>query len=73
VLEVALLGYLGPGAGLSMIGALLAVACMILLALVAPVVYPIRAFLAWRRRRKQSANGAIVAPSQSGEGAHGAC
>lgn len=48
-----LVGYMGPGAGLTMLGALFAVACVLFLAILAPIVYPIRAFLAWRRRCKE--------------------
>lgn len=48
----ALLGYVGPGAGLSMLGALFAVICVILLALLGPILFPIRMYLSWRRRRR---------------------
>lgn len=46
------LAYIGPGAGLSMIGTLLAVIGVLLLALVAPVLYVVQ-FL-WRLTRKRS-------------------
>jgi hypothetical protein len=48
-----LLAYIGPGAGLSMLGALVAVACVLLLALIAPILYPIRLLRAWLRRRRE--------------------
>jgi hypothetical protein len=48
-----LLAYIGPGAGLSMLGALFAVACVLLLALIAPLLYPIRLLRAWLRRRRE--------------------
>lgn len=48
-----LIGYMGPGAGLSMLGALLAVACVLFIAILAPILYPIRAFRAWRRRCRE--------------------
>lgn len=46
------LAYIGPGAGLSMIGTLLAVIGVLLLALLAPVLYVVQ-FL-WRLTRKRS-------------------
>ncbi len=48
-----LLGYVGPGAGLSMMGALLAVTCVILLALLAPLLYPIRLVRSLLRKRRE--------------------
>ena len=48
-----LLGYVGPGAGLSMIGALLAVTCVILLAILAPLLYPIRLIRSALRKRRE--------------------
>jgi hypothetical protein len=45
------LAYVGPGAGLSMIGALLAVVCVIGLALIGPLLYPIRLFRRWAKNR----------------------
>lgn len=44
------LGYVGPGAGLTMLGALFAVTCLFVLAVLAPILYPIRLLIAWRRR-----------------------
>ncbi len=43
--------YVGPGAGLSMIGALLAVLCVIGLALIGPLLYPIRLIRRWAKNR----------------------
>jgi hypothetical protein len=43
--------YVGPGAGLSMIGALAAVACVIGLAVIGPVLYPIRLLRRWLQNR----------------------
>ena len=43
-------GYVGPGAGLTTIGALLAVLAMLGLALLGPLLYPIRLL---RRRYRQ--------------------
>lgn len=48
-----LFAYVGPGAGLGMLGALFAVFAVILLALLGPILYPIRLFLRWYRRRNQ--------------------
>ena len=59
-----LAGYVGPGAGLGMLGALFAVACVILLALLGPILYPIRAFLAWRRRCRERTTASEVAASK---------
>ena len=47
-----LLGYVGPGAGLTMLGSLFAVACVLLLALLGPILYPIRLLRSVLRRRK---------------------
>jgi hypothetical protein len=52
-------GYVGPGAGLSMLGALFAVMCVVFLALLGPILYPIRLFLTWRRKRLNAAKGMI--------------
>lgn len=46
------LAYIGPGAGLSMIGTLLAVVGVLLLALLAPVLYVVQFF--WRLTHKRS-------------------
>ena len=53
-----LVGYVGPGAGLSMMGALIAVTCVVLLAVLGPILYPIRlvrSMLRKRREQKQAA------------------
>lgn len=50
------LAYVGPGAGLSMLGALAAVSCVVALALLGPILYPLRAIRSmYRRRREQRA------------------
>jgi pilus assembly protein TadC len=46
------LAYIGPGAGLGMIGAVFAVLAFIVLALLGPILYPIRII---RRRMRQRA------------------
>jgi len=51
------LGYVGPGAGLSMLGALLAVVGIVALGLLGLILYPIRVIRRWYRRRTQSATG----------------
>jgi hypothetical protein len=48
-----LLGYVGPGAGLTMLGALVTVVMIMLLALIGPILYPIKLFRAWRHRRSK--------------------
>lgn len=45
--DVGSLGYVGPGAGLGMLGALLAVVGLILLGLLAPFVYSVRLLRKW--------------------------
>ncbi len=45
--SLVLLAYVGPGAGLSMLGALFAVVTVLVLAVLAPLLYPIR--WVWRR------------------------
>jgi len=47
-----ILGYVGPGAGLSMIGSLLGVGCVILLALLGPLLYSIHFIYSVIRRRR---------------------
>lgn len=49
-----LLSYVGPGAGLSMLGALLAVAGIVALGLLGLILYPIRLIRRWCRQRRQS-------------------
>lgn len=56
------LAYIGPGAGLSMLGALLAVACVIVLALVSPILYLFSLGRSWLRKRVPSA----VTPAATG-------
>lgn len=51
------LGYVGPGAGLGMLGALLAVVSLILLGLLAPFVYSVRLLRKWLRSRKDHVPG----------------
>jgi hypothetical protein len=46
------IAYVGPGAGLSMLGALFAVTCVILLALLGLILYPIRLLRSILRHRK---------------------
>ena len=59
------LAYVGPGAGISMLGALGAVIVAILFALGGLIWWPVRTM---RRRRKQAANAAAPA---GGDQAHG--
>ena len=49
------LAYVGPGAGITMLGALWAVIAGIVLAVLGLMIWPIRAYL---RRRKRAAGGA---------------
>ncbi len=53
-----LFAYVGPGAGLGMIGALIAVVAVIILGLLGPILYPIRLFLRWYRQRNHVEQGA---------------
>jgi hypothetical protein len=59
------LAYVGPGAGISMLGALGAVIVAILFALGGLIWWPVRTML---RRKKQAAN---VAATADGDHAHG--
>ncbi len=70
--ECFLLGYVGPGAGLSMLGALLAVACVVFLALLGPILYPIRLVRSWLRKRREctTSNNQTVEPSHSTSARH---
>lgn len=52
------LGYVGPGAGLSMIGALLAVLAILALALIGPILYPIKLLRAWLKQRRMRLSSA---------------
>ena len=45
------LAYVGPGAGLTMLGALLAVACVLLLAVLSPLFYLFQIVRWWLRSR----------------------
>ena len=47
------LAYVGPGAGLGMLGALAAVVGVLILGLLGPILYPLRAILRKRRARQQ--------------------
>jgi hypothetical protein len=58
VLPQAAAAYVGPGAGLTMLGALWAVIAAVLFAVAGLVIWPIRAM---RRRRKQLASSKAAA------------
>ncbi len=58
----AIFAYVGPGAGLSMLGALFAVACVILLALLGPILYPIRLVRSMLRRYRQRQTALAMGP-----------
>lgn len=45
------LAYVGPGAGLTMLGALLAVSCVLLLAVLSPLLFLIQSVRWWLHRR----------------------
>jgi uncharacterized membrane protein len=59
------LAYVGPGAGITMLGALWAVIAAILLALGGLIWWPLRTI---RRRRKQAANAAATAAADQAHG-----
>jgi hypothetical protein len=48
-----LLAYVGPGAGLTMLGALGAILLILLMALLGPILYPIRVVRGWIRRYRE--------------------
>ncbi len=54
------MGYVGPGAGLTMTGALMAVLAVLGLALVGPILYPIKLLRGWLRRRSQRAASVAI-------------
>ena len=62
-----LFAYIGPGAGLGMLGALFAVLAFVVLALLGPILYPIR--LIRRRMRQRAAAEQPATEENSGENA----
>ena len=60
------LGYVGPGSGLTMLGALLAVVGIVALGLLGLILYPIRVIRRWFRRRTQTETGESGAPTTAG-------
>lgn len=56
-----MVGYVGPGAGLSMMGALSAVAAVLMLAMIGPILYPIKLLRGWLRQRRMQS---VVLPDQ---------
>ena len=58
------LAYVGPGAGLGMIPALLAVLGVILLGLLAPILYPLMLLRRWLRSRRNHLAGKPCCASQ---------
>jgi hypothetical protein len=62
----ALLAYVGPGAGLSFLGSLLAVVVVIAIGLLGLVVYPLKLVLAWYRgAATQSLDESASCPTQA--------
>ena len=59
-----MVAYVGPGAGLSMMGALLAVGGLLLFALLAPLIYAVRWVRSMFTRAHPKLSGAVA--SQSG-------
>ena len=55
-----LLGYVGPGAGLTMLGALAAVVGVLILALLAPILYPLRKLVLHLRSRRETEKPMVV-------------
>ena len=49
------LAYVRPGAGLSMLGALITVLMILLLALIGPILYPIKLIRSWLKSRSKTA------------------
>jgi len=47
------IAYIGPGAGLSMMGSLIGVGCVVLLALLGPLLYSFRVVYNMIRRRQR--------------------
>ena len=57
------LAYVGPGAGLSMVGSLIAVVVAVLVAVLGLLIFPVRMLL--KRRRVRAADGR-AAPASGG-------
>jgi len=55
------LAYIGPGAGISVLGSLLSILATIVLAIGAIIFWPVRKFMKRRKARRESAGGAEVA------------
>jgi hypothetical protein len=50
--------YLGPGAGLGMVGTLISVVVAIFVAILGVVLYPIRLYRKWRRNQRTDGDAA---------------
>ena len=62
----ALLAYVGPGAGLSFLGSLLAVVVVIAVGLLGLVIYPLKLVLGWYRgAAPQSPDVSASCPTQT--------
>ena len=54
------LAYTGPGAGLSMLGALFAVGSVLILALIAPILYPLVMLRSWLKKKREATKPADI-------------
>jgi hypothetical protein len=63
-----LLGYVGPGAGLGLIGSLLAIVAVIGVGLLGLVLYPLKLVMTWHRERSAARrlNESPSQPTQAG-------
>ncbi|MGQ0635080.1 MAG: hypothetical protein ACT4QC_10745 [Planctomycetaceae bacterium] len=51
--------YVGPGPAIGMLGSLVLVVVVLALALIAPIVYPLRLFVLWLRKRRTALQGEL--------------
>jgi len=59
--------YIGPGAGISVVGSLLGILATIFVAIGAIIFWPLRKFMKRRKARRESlANSATASPDQAG-------
>jgi len=63
------LAYIGPGAGISVVGSLLSILATFFVAIGAILFWPIRKML--KRRKARRATAATAAPAQNPDGARG--
>ena len=62
-----LFGYVGPGAGLGLLGSLMAIVAVIAVGLLGLVLYPLKLAVTWFRARSAvDSNAESISPSRTG-------